>query len=514
MLKGNKVLGIFFLGVFAMCLVPSMVFASSYDDLVKSKEYTIKSIEPLNEDFAFALADIIYLEMEGKYDGWYIDFNNCIENYTRCKLTKYDVSQGNRLESDFYIKINYVYDKDIKKVVDSLKNNLDKDNYSLTDIDYFNWKIAYLTQLDDDASKGIYDEAEEPSMVMFSSEFKKNIGYKNFFVDLRLGDDFPLFTLRGGSGVFTYDDTIYYIASTPVLSSYDHLFYVNSNTVDVKKAIKERLEENSTHKFEVEDTGQTVEEFLIDEFKTWFTPNSYDQQYQNADDYAQAKLNELKNNPDNEYHYLADYLNEHVYIIGYDFQNVGIMDFVIPVKDSTKLTKSEFKSNDIGSDISISTNSLIPLDTLIKVAKLTNGDEYDKIVKILNTTNVEMYDLKLFSKSVGNYITKLSDGTFEVKIPIKEEFKNKDLIVYYVDDDNKITEYEVTVENGYAKFNTNHFSIYTLAEKNSTGSSTIIEENPKTYDGIVNNILVGIISLIGLAGITIYLKKRSNIKGY
>lgn len=42
---------------------------------------------------------------------------------------------------------------------------------------------------------------------------------------------------------------------------------------------------------------------------------------------------------------------------------------------------------------------------------------------------------------------------------------------------------------------------------------TIIEENPKTYDGIVNSIFIGSLSLIGLAGTTIYLKKRSNVKG-
>ena len=175
------------------------------------------------------------------------------------------------------------------------------------------------------------------------------------------------------------------------------------------------------------------------------------------------------------------------------------MDFIIPVKDSTKITSPKFQSNDVNSDVSISTNAFIPLDTLISVAKLTSGEEYDKIVKVLNATNLDMFDLKLFSKSSGDYITALSDGTFEVKLPIKDELKGKDLMVYYVDEENKVKDYNVTItsDNKYAIFNTDHFSIYTLAEKNTNKK---VEDNPNTYDGITNSVFLGFICLIGLAG--------------
>lgn len=497
------------LGIVSLFAFTPMTFADSYDDLARTKEYTIKSIKPTDENFAYILNDYLYQEMSEKYDGWHLNFSKCNENYTSCKLTKYDVEQGKDLESDFYVKVNYVYNENIKKVIDNLKDNLNKNNYSLTDLDYFSWIIAYLTQVDIDASKGIYDATEEPSMIMFSTEFKQNVGYKNFFLDLRLGDDFPLYTLRGGNGVYKYDDTIYYISPDPVLSSYNHIFYINDDATDIAKAIKERLESNTTHKFEVEDTRQTVEQFLIDEFKTWY--NSNNSNYQNEDEYAQAKLEEIKNDSNHDYHYLVNYLNEHVYIIDFDFENVGAMDFVIPVKDSNKVTNIEFKSNDIGSDISISTNSVIPLDTLINVAKLTNGEEYEKIVKILNMTNFEMFDLKLFSKSANDYITKLENGTFEVKIPITEEFKGKDLIVYYVDENNKVKDYEVTPENGYAKFYTNHFSIYTLAVKENTSTNNNINNvnNPNTYDKLSKYVIIGLISLISLIVATIYLKTRN-----
>ncbi len=379
--------------------------------------------------------------------------------------------------------------------MDSLKDRLNKEYYTLTDLDYFNWKLSHLAKLDVD------ENAEEPSILMFSTEFKENIGYRNFSIDIRMGDDFPLYTERGGAGIFTYDDTIYYAAPTPVLTSYNHLFYIDNNATNIEAAVKERLESNFNHKFTVENTQITVQNFLYDIFYQEYNPEDqwYLGQASNASDYARIQLNEIQNNADNPYHYLASYFNEYVYLIGFDFQSVMAMDFIIPVKDSTKITSPKFQSNDVNSDVSISTNAFIPLDTLISVAKLTSGEEYDKIVKVLNATNLDMFDLKLFSKSSGDYITALSDGTFEVKLPIKDELKGKDLMVYYVDEENKVKDYNVTItsDNKYAIFNTDHFSIYTLAEKNTNKK---VEDNPNTYDGITNSVFLGFICLIGLAG--------------
>ena len=38
------------------------------------------------------------------------------------------------------------------------------------------------------------------------------------------------------------------------------------------------------------------------------------------------------------------------------------------------------------------------------------------------------------------------------------------------------------------------------------------EENPETFDSITNSILMGAISLIGLIGATIYLKRRNKVR--
>ena len=66
-------------------------------------------------------------------------------------------------------------------------------------------------------------------------------------------------------------------------------------------------------------------------------------------------------------------------------------------------------------------------------------------------------------------------------------------------------EYEVTIKDGYAQFETNHFSVYTLAVKNTNKI-----ENPSTIDNIKSNILIGTISIIGLVGTIIYFKKEFN----
>lgn len=78
------------------------------------------------------------------------------------------------------------------------------------------------------------------------------------------------------------------------------------------------------------------------------------------------------------------------------------------------------------------------------------------------------------------HITKLDDGSFEVKIPITEDFEGKDLVAYYVKDNGEKETYTVdtTSEPGYAIFTTTHFSIYTLGYTSG-------EENPDTGDNIM-----------------------------
>lgn len=143
-----------------------------------------------------------------------------------------------------------------------------------------------------------------------------------------------------------------------------------------------------------------------------------------------------------------------------------------------------------------------------------------------------MFDLKLFSNSLNDYITELENGYFAVKIPVTEKFKNGNLVVYYVTDDGKVEEHEVTLTDGYAVFTTNHFSVYTLAEKvtesepikdpeNNNNNNTVengeTENNnnnakadvPKTGDNIITYVIIFLASAVALTtGLVLIRRKK------
>lgn len=329
--------------------------------------------------------------------------------------------------------------------------------------------------------------SENSNLSSFSSEFRKAINYKNFELDVRGGDLHPFYKENIGIAEFIYNDTVYSYKDGFGVSA-EQIIYIDDDATDIKAAIKKRIIDTFGNvNIEVLD-GSTVASFLESE----------------KEQYSEETMNNSYYNDDADYHFMvsSDIL-ENYYILKINDEEYNFL----VIKDSSKINNNlNYSTVDTKTNVEINTSSTLPLDTLISVAKLTSGEEYDKIVKILNTTNLDMFDLKLFSKSVNNYITKLDDGTFEVKLPIKEELKDKNLVVYYVTQEGEIEEHEVTVKDGYAIFETNHFSTYTLAE-NTTIEETI--ENPQTSDNILLYVTMGIISLIGLSGVTIYLKRNN-----
>jgi len=228
---------------------------------------------------------------------------------------------------------------------------------------------------------------------------------------------------------------------------------------------------------------------------------------------------------------------------------------IIIRKDSSRMILPTYATADMVTDVTISSTATeIPLDTIVESEKLTSGTEYDKVIKKLqdekyNIENSVTYDLKLYSSSIKDYITKLEDGSFEVKLPIPEELKGKNLIACYVDTDGNIKEYEL---NDKEVFTTDHFSIYTLAEapeptqnenqgnegleggkeeqpkddekqeiaedkKEDVGSTnngagktedTANSENPKTGDNIILFVIIFIVSVVGIL-VTTKMKKQN-----
>ena len=454
-----------------------------YKNIATEKKLTVNSIKPTNEDEGWVI-------FEGIYENDDMEIKSCDETYTKCVAKSTD-------NKNFYsnVVINYNYDENIKKIVDTLVSKLpkDKDTFAISDLELFSYFL------------------NGGSSIYYSSEFRSYLNNKNFDIDFRAGSNEPLFTEEIGIAKFGYSGTVYYV--NPMMGvSGKHILYVPTGTknADLLKVAQERLDSNFGKGKIVLTKFDTIDEFL----------NSYIASIsQVVDNLYQARNSEYEKMQPNyvevtREEIIAELKTEYLDSIGEvldessdgNVYKVTIKDktfYTVIKADSDEMKEVSYTTSDILTDISISTESNnLPLDTLINVKRLTSGEEYEKILKILKLTDNEMFDLRLFSKALDSYVTKLDNDTFEVRIPISEKFKDKELVAYYVSDDGKITQYEVTVKDGYAVFNTDHFSIYTLGVKTT--------ENPKTGDNIGRSVLVGAISLISLIGCGLYLKKRYN----
>lgn len=502
MKKLKNLLLILALLVLAIIFLPNQAFAADdvFDKLLTDGKLVVHSIEPTSKEAAYTLVyENNIMQVDEKYSlDWETSFNS---DFSKCTIY-YCENQPGMIDENTpskEVEISYVYDKDIKSVVDNLTKNIaNKDTFSLNEIDFINYLL---------------NQSEDSSMINYSSELKKALGYKNFYIDIRMGDDSPFLTERGGNSAFDYNGTTYYFKLATAQAK--HIIYVDTDTTDVLAAIKTRLIKNFGQDFNVTEGG-TIASFIDEERQMYidsYADSTWAQtQYNSAEEYAQAMLNE---NYYKEGAYYSFVVSPEFYERYYELTINDIKYKFLVAKDSSKVNdNAALITSDVGSNVTISAETaLIPFDTLIQVAKITNGSEYEKIIKILEVANSEMFDLKLYSNSIGEYITKLDNGKFEVKIPVSESLKGKDLVVYYVDENDKIVEYEVAIKDGYAVFETDHFSIYTLAEKGAkTTEETQKEEGkkdetPKT--GTVDLIAyLGIAILISVCGIVIFKENK------
>lgn len=394
-----------------------------------AKKYTSKSIKPETEDNAY----IILTDLLAK-DGITPIFN-AEQDFT--KFEGYD-------DKYYYtnITVTYNYDNNIKTVVDSLTKNIPEDQ------DIFKMKDFEIVNFWANGGQQFY----------YSSELMSCMNNKNFEFNELMGDATPFASMTAGPVTLKYDGTIYYARYMLGVEA-EHVLYVPTNTAkaDYLKVMQERVDNYiGKGKAVISDCGtveQDTTEYPIDPQNPIFEKSS----------------------------------DGHVYKM-----TIGENSFYFVIKaDTESMYTPTFISSDVATDIAISANSgTLPLDTLIRVNEITGGDQYEKIMKILALEDGEIYDLKLFSQALEKNITKLEDGSFEVRIPLSEKLKGKDLVAYYVDDNGNKEEHEVTIKDGYAVFNTNHFSTYTLAEKPAeTPDETPIEtpDNTPKDDDNTNN---------------------------
>lgn len=183
-----------------------------------------------------------------------------------------------------------------------------------------------------------------------------------------------------------------------------------------------------------------------------------------------------------------------------NYYNIKIGDrtykFYIVKGTDTQLVEPTYAGLDLGSKIEItSEDSSIPLDTSLTVKNVNDSSIKDKI----GTENYKSYDISLYSDAKGAKIEKLENGKFIVKIPVPTELNGKELVVYYITTTGKMEEHEVTIKDGYAIFTTDHFSIYTLAEKKDIeeGDVNTSDESPVGVCVLIMTMMLALIIKVG-----------------
>lgn len=115
----------------------------------------------------------------------------------------------------------------------------------------------------------------------------------------------------------------------------------------------------------------------------------------------------------------------------------------------------------------------------------------------ITNVNAATLKLKLQNGTVKSYEIAESEYSLTIK-----DFKEKVAKELGIDADHQV----YTGIDGYAVFNTNHFSIYTLAEK-SGNSLTNEVINPQTEDKLLSYITMASLALSGLILVSFKLKK-------
>ncbi len=452
----------------------------------------------------------------------YFDPMSFSSDFKTCEI---GINMDTPWEEVHAVQVVWNYDQ---KVLETAKTYIDKfptdrNWFAVSDLELVNYFANYNP------------DAENDSFANYSGELKKIFNNANFTleVETRGGGAAPYYTETIGSAKLMHDGKVYFTAGM-LGARGEHTIFVPKDTASTKDALlaaaQKRVDDYiGAGKIKLTATNYTTTAFYNDELAR------YDAEL--AD--ARARLNAEMAKPENERDMfvvfdcrsIIDYTpiykqnfidsfkdgGDHAFLNkaegGFIFTAdvVGkevAFDFII-VKDDAKMVVPSFATADLDTNVSVTTtSSSVPLDTVAKVEKLTEGTDFDRITKALDGMQCEIFDINLHSASANKNITKLEDGEFYVTLPIPDEYVNKALTVYYVDDNGKPVEHPpvaVDLEKKFITFETNHFSIYTLAVKGDAGDADVdgaipAPEVPKTGDSNAIYLFISVL-VLGALGI-------------
>ena len=493
-------------------LIPSVKAEEKnlFDEVSSSHEFKLQAIKPTSELELDVYYGISVDNLKKNYD-IYISYPKCNADFTDCKISigKYGDNEEILDQIDNVKVIWHEEDKEVKekvaKYAKKLEQKYEKYADAIDNVLYYKVEDLSLINFLNTHSKYNFKEYNDPDYVYdirdtsnYSNDLKKE--FKNsditYTLDVRAGGSgSEFYEIAFGYLVLQYDGVAYDIVEN-IGTHIDNIIYIPNNTKNTPEdyiaAAKKRIDDYlGKNDIKIKVLGKISE-------------------YVPSESYLETDFSLLGDEKK-----MGDY---------YYQLTLGNRNFnYLIIRDSSKLEKKlVYENKDLKTDVSVTTTSPeVPLDTVIQVEKIEKGNSlFQKIVKVLKQEVVQIFDISLHSPSVNKNITKLENGDFSVTVPIDEELRGKNLVAYYIDENNKIEEHPMTVdENGTGTFTTNHFSIYTIAEKKieevspekeDTITSLKGEEVPKTYDGIINYIILGIVSIISLSFITLYIKKHSN----
>lgn len=412
----------------------------------------VNRYEPKTEDDLWLLLDSLMMRHGESEEGPYPNFyTSTYDADSKTMFVSLVDDYGNVTEAH---KVSFVFNYDpalkteVDKLIDDLPDKVETPEgielyyFAVNDLELINYWLTCSDEIDN-----------INLLINYSGEFKKFIGYKNFRLDARLGDGDFFYTSAAGIADFSYNGTVYGVKEFGARA--EHILYVAEDATDVVAAAQKRLDDYlGEDKVVLEDCGTIVDMLLR-------------ATYENDPSWQGVTFEEFLASPNCPQFTDVESETGVEGLLATDIcvktEINGVIYYMVIKKDDDKLVPPSYQNVDVNTEIAVkSEDASIPLDTMLEVEHLTSGAEYDRIQSILKAEESETYDIKLHSGSLGEYITELDNGEFEVNIPIPEKFEGKDLNVYYVDAQGVVTTHVVTPKDGYASFITTHFSIYTL----------------------------------------------------
>lgn len=135
---------------------------------------------------------------------------------------------------------------------------------------------------------------------------------------------------------------------------------------------------------------------------------------------------------------------------------------------------------DVSTGIRLQSSTVeVPANTILVASEITGGAVYTVVSEALSQANdFVIFDIKLEADGLSIQ----PDGKVAISIPIPERFNPTNVAVYKIDEETKTQlTFDLTENEGvnYAAFETEHFSIYALAEI----QETVTEETEEIEEG-------------------------------